>query len=53
MKNPIWKPWIAETRSVIATSAKWVFAALILSFLVMANLAAALTIISMIKNVLK
>ena len=53
MKNPIWTPWIAETKRLISVSAKWVFAALILSFLVLANAAAVLTIISMIKNILK
>ena len=44
-----WKPWITETRDTINNSAKWVFASLILSILVLGNIALIVFVLAYIK----
>lgn len=34
----LWKPWVEETKFAINQYAKWVFAALVLNFLILANI---------------
>jgi hypothetical protein len=45
----LWQPWIEETKAAINRYARWVFAALVLTFLVFANVATILTIMILFK----
>lgn len=44
----LWKPWIEETKKTINQYAKWVFATLVLSFLLLANIGVLVFIINQI-----
>lgn len=46
----IWKPWIEEAKLVITRWARWIFASLILSFLIFCNIAAVLVILNQLKK---
>lgn len=46
----VWEPWVYETQRVIVSTARWVFAALILNFLILANIGAVLVIINELKK---
>lgn len=48
----IWKPWLKETINIINTSAKWLFAALILNSLLLANIGLILFVINQMSQLI-
>jgi hydrogenase maturation factor len=48
----IWQPWIEETKILITKSAKWVFCALILNLLIMANIGMLVFVVNQIRMLL-
>ncbi len=51
-KNVYWTPWVEETKAVVNRYARYLFASLILTFLVLANLAMILVIVASLKRLL-
>lgn len=47
----VWEPWVYETQKVIIKTARWIFAALILNFLILANVGAVLVIINQLRKI--
>lgn len=52
MKRLFWYPWIHETKKLITEWARWIFAALILSFLILANVGAVLFILTYLRRLI-
>lgn len=48
----LWQPWIEETKAAVNRYARWVFAALVLNFLVLANVAAVFVILNQLKKMI-
>lgn len=46
----VWHPWLEEVKIVTVKWARWIFAMLILTFLIFANVAAVLTILVQLKR---
>lgn len=51
MAGRLWKPWVAETRAIINEYGRYVFAALLLSALVLLNLTFVLAIMLIFKEI--
>lgn len=47
----LWKPWVSETRAIINEYGRYIFAALVLNGLVLANVALVLFILRVIKEI--
>jgi hypothetical protein len=50
VKKVYWTPWIEQTKDVINKGARYLFAALVLSLLILANIAAICVILVHLKS---